>query len=149
MPCKIAASGETLVASRAVKSLRWWISACPPRGSDTVGHLRRAWVPSRKIGILHQRHTRSRVRLRSVSHALVHVRHLAERRTVGRIGQDLVVSRFRDTRFRLHSRRGWRAEMRMYELLMELGFCGNYSSRTFSVQDSRDVHDPTQRWSRT
>ena len=37
----------------------------------------------------------------------------------------------------------------MYELLMELGFCGNYSSRTFSVQDSGDVHDPTQRWSRT
>ena len=85
MSCKIAASRETLVASRAVKSLRWWISACPGWRSDTVGHLRCAWVPSGKIGVLHQRHPSSRVRLRSVSHALVHVRHLAERRTVGRI----------------------------------------------------------------
>ena len=84
MSCKIAASRETLVASRAVKSLRWWISACPGWRSDAVGHLRCAWVSSGQIGIL-QRHTRGRVRLRSVSHALVHVRHLAERRTVCRI----------------------------------------------------------------
>lgn len=143
MPCQVAPSGEAFVTSRAVEGL--WGRVCAGPSStwrDPVGHLSSAWIPS-IIRTLHQRHPRTRMRW-SISHVLMHV-HMAKRRRMGGIGQHRVITRARNTWFRLHSWGRWRPEWRMYKLLLELCFCGNDGSRTFSVQNSRDIHGPTQR----
>lgn len=141
MPCKVAASSEAFVASRAVEGL--WRRVCTHSSStwgDPVGHLSGTRVPS-IIRTLHQRHPRVRVRW-GISHVLMHA-HMAQRRRMSGIRHDRMITRARNTWLRLHSRGRWRPERRMYKLLLELCFCGNDGSRTFSVQNSRDVHDPT------
>lgn len=142
MPCKVAASGEAFVASRTVEGLWRRVCTCPSstRG-DPVGHLS-TWVPS-VIRTLHQRHPRVRMRW-GITHVLVHA-HMAQRRWMSGIRHDRVITRARNTGLRLHSWGRWRPERGMYKLLLELCFCGNDGSRTFSVQNSRDVHGPTQR----
>lgn len=109
MTREITAPGETLVASRAIKCLRWWISSPCRRSSDAIRHWTCVCVSSGVVGVLHQRHAGIRLRARSVLQALVQV-HLAKRGSMGRICQDLVVTSVRDTRFRLHSWRRGRTE---------------------------------------
>lgn len=138
MSREVAAPSEPLATGSAVESFRRRFG--PGGRSRTVVHGRTARVSSGDIRGLHEGHAGSWMGLGSVSHVLGHARQ----RGVRRVRKDRLIRTFGHAGLRLHF---WgRGVVQTLVVLQKLLLIEiDHGSRTFSVQNSCDVHDPTQR----